>query len=259
MQQSVAMIRLTRQIFNYVLILLILFSTPLYAAAPTLVSYTETASWITGGTSKATPGAVSWQTGDILVHISGTENDVFAAPAVPTGTGITFSSVQLNNGIANTCSGRLSTATAASNGSSIITTTYGNAVPHWGFGVWVWRNSTGVGNSIEQHTTTKTKALTITSVNSAVMIGAFDFGAGTTGSGTPAVTNTRQNTQDTSHYTLLVFDNIDYSTSGSLWGQSGGTGSAAISIFGVEILNSGGGAGGCVPKSGLTLTGAGCG
>lgn len=207
-------------------------------AAPTLVSYTEVASWVTGSTSKAT-ASVSWNAGDIIVVLAGTESDT-ATPAVPTATGLTFASVAVNSAV-GTCSGRLSTATAAGTSSSAITTTLSSGTPHWGFGVWVWRGSTGVGNNIEQHTATKTKALTITSPNSAVMCGVFDFQPGAAGSGTPAVTNTRQSSLDATHYTRLVFDNIDYSTSGSSWGQTGGGSTGPFTILAIEILNDGGG------------------
>lgn len=238
-----------------VLLLALLWSTSVYAAAPTLVSYTASADWTTGNTSKAT-ASISWQTGDILVVIAAAES-VTATPAVPTATGLTFSSV-VTNSAAGTCATRLSTATAASTSSSAVTTTMSSGAPHWGFGVWVWRGSTGVGNSIEQHTPTKTKALTLTGSNSAVIVGVFDFNADGAGSGTPAVTNTRQAAQDAGRYTQLVFDNVDYSTSGSSWGQTGGGTTGPFSIVGIEIKNDGGG--GVTPgcKNGLLLLGVGC-
>lgn len=243
-----------------VLLCALLWSTCVEAAAPTLVSYTETASWATAaaGSSKAT-ASVPWNAGDILVVIAGTESSD-CVPAVPTATGLTFSSVVANSAV-NTASSRLSTATAAGTSSSVITTTTSgtkSATGHWGFGVWVWRSSTGVGNSIEQHTATKTKALTITSANSAVMIGVFDFNADAAGSGTPAATNTRQAAQDAGVYTRLVFDNIDYSTSGSSWGQTGGGTTGPFSIVGIEIKNDGGGGATLGCKNGLLLMGAGC-
>lgn len=208
------------------------------AAAPTRVSYTEVASWTTTGSPKAT-ASISWQAGDILVFIGGSEAAADTI-GVPTATGLTFSSVILNT-TAGTCSTRVATATAAGTSAATVNATNTNVAAHWGFGVWVWRSSTGVGNNIEQHTATKTKALTLTGVNSAVMVGVFDFNADVVGSGTPAVTNTVENTRDTSHYTALVFDNIDYSTSGSSWGQSGGGTTGPFSIVAIEIKNDGGG------------------
>lgn len=234
-------------------LLLTLGATCASAAAPTLVSYTETAAWNTAGASKAT-ASISWQTNDILVFVGASEsNDTIG---VPTATGLTFASVILNI-TASTCGTRVATATAASTSSSAVTATWtsgGSGGTHWGFGVWVWRSSTGVGNNIEQHTATKTKALTLSGVNSAVMIGVFDFNADTAGSGTPAVTNTRQAAQDAAHYTRLVFDNIDFSTSGSSWGQTGGGATGPFSIVGIEIKDTGGAAA-CTPT--LSLMGVG--
>lgn len=209
-------------------------------AAPTLVSYTEVASWATGGATKAT-ASVSWNSGDILVVIAGAENNANTL-GTPTATGLTFT-IKQSFASGTTCSSMLATATAGSTSSATVNVAYGTTggSPHWGFGVWVWRSSTGEGNSIEQHTTTKTKALTITSPNSAVMCGVFDFNADAAGSGTPAVTNSRQAAQDAGRYTRLVFDNIDYSTSGSLWGQTGGGTTGPFSIVAVEIKNDGAG------------------
>lgn len=209
-------------------------------AAPTLVSYTETAAWNTAGASKST-ASIAWNTGDILVFLGASEgNDTIG---VPTATGLTFTSVILNI-VANTCGTRLAVATAGGTSSGAVSATWttgGSAGTHWGFGVWVWRSSVGVGNNIEQHTATKTKALTLTGLNSAVVVGVFDFNADAAGSGTPAVSNTRQAAQDATHMTRLVFDNIDYSTSGSSWGQTGGGATGPFSIVGIEIQNDGGG------------------
>lgn len=206
-------------------------------AAPTLISYTETASWITAGATKAT-ASVSWNSGDILVVLGGSEGP--DTLGVPTATGLTFAS-QKSNAAASTCGTQLATATAGSTSSATVNMSNSSSVNHWGFGVWVWRSSTGVGNSAEQHTATKTVALTLTGVNSAVMAGVFDFNADAAGSGTPAVTNTRQAAQEALHMARLVFDNIDYSTSGSSWGQSGGGTTGAFSIVVLEIKNDGGG------------------
>lgn len=210
--------------------------------APTLVSYTQVV-FNTGGASKAT-GSISWQAGDILVTIAGSEGTANTF-GTPTATGLTFAIIQAVN-TGSVCGSSMAVATAASTSSAVVTVPYGiiSGPPHWGFGVWVWRGSTGVGNSIEQHTATKTKALTITSANSGVCCGVFDFSAGAAGSGLPSVSNTRQSAVDAGRYSQLLFDNIDYSTSGSSWGESGGSASGPFSLLAVEILNTGGGGGG---------------
>lgn len=228
-------------------------SVVLLAAAPTLISYTEAASWITNVVSKST-AAVSWQTGDVVVVVAGQE-DVSAVLAVPTATGLTFTS-QRSNTTASTCGTQLATAVAASNGSSAVSMT-GSGSAHWGFGVWVVRTSTGVGNSAEQHTSAKTVSLTPTAANGLIIWGVFDFNADAAGSGTPAPTNTRQAAQDAGHYTRLVVDLADQSSAGAVsYGQSGGGTTGPFSIVAIEIKNDGGGGAPPSPKR-LSLLGVG--
>jgi hypothetical protein len=201
--------------------------------APTLVSYTQAASWITGGASKST-ASVSWNSGDLIVACGGAESN--GGLGTPTATGLTFSSVR-SNAAANTASSQLAYATAASTSSSTITMAYsGSAGEHWGFGVWVFRSHGGTGNSAEQHTSTRTVSLTPAGgAHSAMVYCTFDYAAATAQTVTPTPTDARQAAQDTNHYTLYVDDLTDQASSGANPYGIGGTGSGPFSIVVLEV------------------------
>ncbi len=211
-------------------------------AAPTLISYTEVASWATTGTSKST-ASVSWNSGDVITVVAGSEGGNNGTLGTPTATGLTFAKNQditANGG--TRCAAFTATAVAGSNSSGSIQVTNSNSGEHWGFGVFVHRSSTGAGNSAQQATSTKTKALTPTAADGAIVWGVFDFNADAAGSGTPSPTNTRQAAQDAGHYTRLVCDLADQTSSGSVsYGQSGGGTTGPFSIVIQEIKNDGGG------------------
>lgn len=211
-------------------------------AAPTLISYTESASWVTTGASKAT-ASVSWQTNDVIAVLAAAEgfSDVLTTP---TATGLTFTKQQdITNGTNTRCAAFVAAAVAGSTSSSTVTVTNSGG-GFWGFGVWVWRGSAGIGTSSQQATTTKTKAQTNTGANGGMIWGAFDFNADAAfTNGTPTPTNTRQNAQSASHYTRGVFDLADQTSAGSVnYGFTGGGTTGPFSIVILEIKNDGGGA-----------------
>lgn len=204
--------------------------------APSLISYTETA-WNTGNTNGVnhtkTSSSVAWNANDVIVFLTGAEGA--NAPGNPTATGLTFVS-QKSDASAGTCGTRLSAVVAGSNGSSAITAAYtANDSDHWGFGVWVWRGSQGIGNSSEQHTSVKTVALVPIAADCAVVWGTFDFAAGALQTITPTPTNTRQRAVDTGHYTFYVSDLGDQVSGGSTSYGISGTGSGPFSIIVLEV------------------------
>lgn len=212
--------------------------------APTRVSYTEVV-WNTTGTSKAT-ASISWQTGDVIVVMAASESAAASTeiPAVPTATGLTFASQVVTTAPNSFCSARISACVAGSNGSGAVTTMLGTNAIHWGFGVWVYRGSAGLGNSASQTTATKTKALTPTGADSAVVWGAFDFAAGTAGAGTPTPTTTPQSAADAGRYTRLVCDLTDQVSAGATsYGQSGGGATGPFTIVAFEIKGAAGASG----------------
>lgn len=203
--------------------------------APTLISYTET-TWNTALMTKST-ASISWQTGDVVAVIIGAESSF--TPGVPTATGLTFVT-QKSNGAANTCGSLLSAAVAVSNGSGAVSSTFANGSDHWGMAVWVWRGSQGIGNSAEQHTTTDTVALTPKAAHCAVVWGSFDFAAGASPAATPTPTNSRQALQDGTHYSVVVADLDDQSSSGAVsYGDSDTGGPFSIVVLEIQAGSSG--------------------
>lgn len=206
-------------------------------SAPTLISYTETA-WDTVGLTKST-ASISWNAGDVIVVIGGSEGADNLTLA--TATGLTFVPQKSNNTI-NTCASRLDAVVAGSSGSSAVTMTNDASGHDWGFAVWVWRNSAGIGNSVEQHTggsaPTESVSLTPTAADGAIVWGLFDFQASALGTIVPTPTNTRQRAViGGTHYTIYVADLGDQTSAGGvLYGVSGaGSVTGPFSIVAMEI------------------------
>lgn len=203
---------------------------------PTRVSYTETV-WNTTATPKST-ASVSWLAGDVIVAMGGTEGGTTLT--VPTATGLTFTS-QVLNAAASTCGTRIATAIAGSSGSSAVTMT--NTSGNWGFAVWVWRGSDGVGSNGEQHTTTHTRSVVPTDTHSAWMFGVFDFSAAAaTNTQTPTVTNIGEKAIENAAYTAYVGDIVDQASAASTaYGLSAGGTTGVLSIAVIEVLGTTGG------------------
>jgi hypothetical protein len=201
--------------------------------APTLVSYAETASWVTAGTSKT--ATISWSPGDYLAYIALSEGP--DTLAVPTGTGLTFVS-RRSNVAAGSCAAQLAVCQPQTSGSSVLVTgTNSSATSHWGFGVWVFRSSLGGGASIEQHTATQTVALTPSTANCAVIWGVGDFSAGAPATLTPTPSNTREATQSAGRYTAYAADLTDQTSGGSTSYGLSGAGSGPFTIVVLEIMS----------------------
>lgn len=207
--------------------------------APTLVSYTDTG-FTTGGAGHTTGAAVSRNNGDLLVFIAGSEGPDALSATNDSVNGITWTT-QKSNSVANTCGTMLATAVASSTASATISGSNGtNSSDHWGFSVWVFRNTQGVGNSAEQHTSTKTVSLTPTAADGAICYAVFDFAAGALGSLTPSPSDSRQAAVDSGHYTFYVGDLTDQSSAGAVsYGVTGTSSTGAFSILAFEVKNSG--------------------
>jgi hypothetical protein len=201
--------------------------------APSLISYTEVAYNGTGA-SRAS-ASISWLANDVIAVLSGSESATGGPPGVPTATGLTFTSQKSNNA-ASSCSSRASAAVAAGSGSSAVTVTLGDITQHWGFSVWVYRGSDGIGNSSEEHTTAKTVSQTNTAANSAVVWAGFDFGANaiTNNNLTPTPTNTNEQAVDAGRYTAYVADLTDQTSAGSV--AYGVSGAGTIGTFSKLVL-----------------------
>lgn len=191
---------------------------PVYNAAaggggsgPTLVSYTETA-WDTTGSSKNS-ASISWLAGDVVVILALAED--IDTLGVGTATGLTFTSQASNMATPSRCSTQLTATVAGGSGSSVVNVTSASSSLKWGFGVWVFRNSTGIGNSAEQHTTTATVPLTPTAAHGAIVYAVADFSADPLKTITPTPTNTRQRVVVVGNYTIYVADLTDQTSAGA--------------------------------------------
>lgn len=208
---------------------------------PSLISYTETAAWNTVALTKST-ASVSWNTGDFIVVLGGNEGG--RTLGTPTATGLTFTA-RVSNTAASTCGTMVATATAASSSSSAIAMTCSFNDSQYGFGVWVFRGSDGLGSTGEQHTSTKTKSVVPTDTHSAWVWGSFDFGAGAIAGValTPAATDTRQLALSSTHFTFAVGDITDQASGASTaYGTSGGASAGPFSLGIIEILGTTSGA-----------------
>ena len=134
--------------------------------APTLISYQES-NWITRTGNKEVTGTISWQTGDVVVVVGGTEDIAFTLNT-PTATGLTFSLVSSTAGNNNTGT-YLWSAIAGSNGTSAVTSTVGGGNGARGISAFVYRGSSGLGNNAKiTGSTAKTISLNRNQDNSAV-------------------------------------------------------------------------------------------
>lgn len=208
-------------------------------AQPTLISYTEIAYNVT--TTPRTSASISWQTGDVIVVLQGLEDP--GTITLPAATGLTFVAQKTNNAVAGTCAdGVYAVVAGATSSGGVTCARSGGTSGIWGASIWVYRGSAGIGNSSEQHTTTKTVALTPTAANCAVVWGCFDFSAGAAGTIVPTPTNTDELAlEGASTYTAAVAD-LDPQASGGAtsYGISGG-GTGPFSIVVLEIKASAGG------------------
>ena len=199
-------------------------------SAPTLIQYAELA-WSTneGGASTS---SVSWESGDVIVVVGGSE-DSSAALAAPTATGLTFSAVTgaLCNASSD-CYANAWVATAGGSGASAVATTGAGSLRACGLSVWVWRGSGGIGNvgaSGAAANSNLTQSLVRSGDNSCVTGGLFDWGAvASTGYGwTPAVADDRQHAQ-------VNISGLRYSVYIADWGDQGSAGTASYGITGVS-------------------------
>ena len=203
---------------------------------PTLIAYSEVSTWLGTGT-KAT-GSVSWQAGDVLVILGAVGSN--SAIPTPTATGLTFTGgTPIAAG--STCWVNHWSATAASSGSDVITST-GSASSGWGMAVWVWRGSEGTGGRVTAADTSKTVDLTRTQAESAVLVLIADFAADGVGgySWTPAVDTERWAAQLTPSYDLFVGEWLDEDAAGTttygvVVGGAGVHSRLAIEILGAAI------------------------
>lgn len=236
-----------------------LFTISGYATTPPSIADYKATPFNAGGTPKTV--ATSWNTGDVLVAVSFSEGTGIPGTPTNTGSGLTWTDRQTQIAGSN-CFGRLSTAVASATslGNISVAVTI-DSTKHWGFAVWVWSGSAGIGNSTKlggAPQATKTVSYTATQADSGIVWGLADFNADAAfTAGTPSPTNTRLNAQDAGRYTYALFDLTDQtSAAGVSYGATGGGTAGPFLIFVMEIQGTSGGGATC-PKTLATL-GVGC-
>lgn len=175
---------------------------------PTLISTTVSTNFATNVGNRDTP-SVSWLAGD-LITIWGFTGDNAQTLTLPANTG----GLTLTNVLTSNVSGRtklyLWTGTAASDGSSTFTGTYGTST-EGGYVVKVWRGATAFGtvSSLGQGTTgAPSVAYTVAATDSAID-GAFTNWNQNTGARTYLTTNLGTATED------QYYNSATYATTGT--------------------------------------------
>lgn len=211
-------------------------------AAPTLSANNGIAA-TTAATAAFT--SVSWVTGDLILVAQveeGATSESFAT--APTATGLTFTNL-ITHAAASDCGLAVWQATAASNGSGVITATHPNAGnPHWNAWVWVWHSHGGLGNTATQFTSTETVSLTPAGgAHSAIVWVVGDWSAASSPVATPTTPNvtTRQATKSGTAYTYTTADSTDQTSAGAVSYGVNYTSSGPFSIAVVEIKGTGAG------------------
>lgn len=202
--------------------------------ALSIVSYTESGAWTSSGTSKQAAN-VSWSAGDLIVTLAGLEDASQGAPPVPSATGLVFNSID-SNAAASTANTRSAYAIAGSaGGPTNVGFTIGTA-KQGGISVWVISGASDIGDHKEQHTSTKTVASTRVGTDPSIYVWCcVDFAGDGVGSGSPAPTNTRENSAGASDYLVCDLTNV---SSNQSYGETGGGASGPFSLLVVEIVAS---------------------
>lgn len=205
---------------------------------PTLISYTEIAYNVV--TYPRSSAVVSWNAGDLIVAIGGSEGSTSETVLLPTATGLTFTQRQ-SRAASSSPAAAAFTAVAASAGSSAITSGLSaGTITHWGLSIWVWRGSDGVGITwCPPGAAALTTTQTPTDTHSAFCWGTLDWNAVTpTGVGVPTPTDTDESALEAAgSYSVYMYDLVDLASSASqAFGISAYTGSGPLVHIGVEVL-----------------------
>ena len=150
-------------------------------AAPTFISENEATEWfLTGSTSTK---SISVQTGDIIVAWAADEQAAGTLKIAIEGGGLTWTERKVGKG-AGTSYNVMWTATATSTTTVEVKFTVSGAgefggIGHWGYNIFVWRGSAGVGavEMVEKGSGGPLVSITTTAKNSALVMGNADFKA----------------------------------------------------------------------------------
>lgn len=216
-------------------------------AAPTLVVFSENEAVVTNGGTIAAP-SMSWQTNDVVVVLAANEGNLastFTGPTT-TGTGLSFTNRQLHNTTAADPGGAGWTAVATGNSTGTISVGQSGAgSQRIVIGVYIYRSSTGVGNSAISTGSSRTVNLTaaggadggmswVSADWAAVAVVAFTPTTTTHGSGAPGPTASPVSVQQSPSYTYYVGNLDDQTSAGAVAYGVGGSGTGPFTIIAVE-------------------------
>lgn len=225
-------------------------------AAPSLVAvaFVEGAPAINA--TQSTPTSVSWQTGDVVIAMGGTEdatNNTWVAPTTA-GTGLSFT-LQQSKTVTSSCGAGCFACVASANGSGTFSwqspRTSGSAV-RFANAYYVFRGSAGVGLSSVGEGSGRTLALTPSGADGSIVWGVFDWSASSVQTATPTAsshTTTTPGPQASpqaavgsgASYTYYIEELDDQTSAGATSYGIGGTGTGPFSIIAIEVKASGGG------------------
>lgn len=202
----------------------------------TFVSYTEVTSGFGTSSTPRDTASIAVETGDVLVSVTVIEGQA-SAGLEKTGTaggGLTWTEQQYVN-VQDYTVVQLTTTTATSNTSFVVTfsrPTVSNNTLWWGGGVYVFRNSSGIGASDKTNVLSgaPTRSLTTTANNSVIISISGDWSAQ---DGTSRTWNTINSITPTSGNGLekVYFrDSSHYSLYSAYWNDVGATGSKSVGL-----------------------------
>jgi hypothetical protein len=226
--------------------------------APTLVAFAQAEAAVNSGVA-VTTASVSWQTNDVVVVFVGTEGapagEALNAPTT-TGSGISFGTAQKQHDSTGTdASGGCWAAVASANSSG----TFSGSFTHGGatgintvIGVYIFRGSAGIGNSVLYNGVSPTGAsLTPTGADGSICWYVGDwFAAAVTGasptatshnSSTPGPTASPYSQQIASKVTFYISELDDQTSAGAISYGITGSGTGPFTIIAFEAKAGAGG------------------
>ena len=201
--------------------------------APYLVSFTScTYDWDWIDNVKASPN-ISWLAGDLVVILALSYNATSSYyMQLPTATGLTFTE-QKNIRVDGYGGASVCTAIAGADGGPTPVSMTGSGW-RWGYGIWVFRYSQGVGNSVVLNSTARVVSLTPTAAHGAIVWGVVDRANVAAVTMTPTPNNLRKSQVGTD-WTFYCGDLLDQTSAGAVDCGITGWGTGPFSIIALEI------------------------
>lgn len=209
-------------------LLLLLRNSSATVTPPTLVGTAE-APYGTTGTSK-TSGSVSVNQNDVLAVVA-LASDPVTFSNIDDTDGNTWTLQQSIN-VSQFCSAYVWTATANATDSITVSMDSSSSAAHWGFTVYVWRGSSGVGNSNKTNVASGAPSLALTTAqdNSAILTGNGDWNAGSGTSRTWRTVNSITPTSGNGLETKYLQDTSFYTVYEAYWNDAGTAGSKTVGL-----------------------------